>query len=554
MQRTLVDAIRNTKRFVEWTGTNRIGSLTASIILLTVILPISSYSVGVPLSRSIHFSSPVLYQGSPTQTSPYITTFPISQNSSDFVPFVLYPASNKTVWVVTIKQGNIINNVIQPPRAQIVKYTIGVGPKPVVSLVNAIPSDIVYDQTLNRVWFLENDSLAYYNQNAPPGNLTVELTFPKGSPQFMTIDPTGRIWLTLLGTNQIAEYDPSTREPPNLYNAPAPNASLQGITTAPDGTIWFAETAAKRLGHLTPCRSTSCTITDYGPPSGVEITFPIQLAIDRNGTVWFTDHGSNQFGSFNPSTLEWKVFPIGYCSASFADCAVGLPNAISLDSSGLIWFSEHYAGRVARYDPSDGTLIEYTVPAVTPPYIWWASPGPGNLVWFVAFGLGEIGYVNASLPVPISISATNSIELEQGGSKNVPASVQKPAGDSVYLSVSANGNDAPVGLSPLLYGSPEQGQIGPSDTAVSTAFRLSAAWNLGLGQRYAALTAYNSNVAINVFVHVNVSQGKTSYFSTGLATTILIGSVALYWRHTPKDRKTGRLRKNRVSATLVQSR
>jgi len=464
--------------------------------------------------------------------------FRISQNSSDFTPFVLYPASNKTVWVVTIKQGNITNNVIQPPRAQIVNYTIGVGPQPVITLVNAIPSDIVYDQSRKRVWFLENDSLAYYNKSAPPGNLTVEQTFPRGSPQFMTIDPTGRIWLTLLGTNQIAEYDPSTKESPNLYDAPAPNSSLQGITAAPDGTIWFAETAARRLGHLIPCQSPPCTVTDYGPPVGVEITFPIQLAIDRNGTVWFTDHGSNQFGSFNPSTSEWKVFPIGYCSASFADCAVGLPNAISLDSNGKIWFSEHYAGRVARYDPSNGTLIEYTVPAVTPPYVWWMSPGPGNLVWFVAFGLGNIGYVNASLPIPISLTAPNSLELEQGGSKNVPVFVHKPAGDYVYLDVSANGNDAPLGLSPLLYGSPDYGQIGPSDIAVSSGFRLSAAWNLGLGQRYVALTAFNNNVAVDVFVQVMVSQAKTSYFSTGLASTIMIGSIALYWRHMPKKSKT----------------
>ncbi len=460
--------------------------------------------------------------------------FRISQNSSDFTPFVLYPASNKTVWVVTIKQGNITNNVIQPPRAQIVNYTTGVGPQPVITLVNAIPSDIVYDQTRERVWFLENDSLAYYNKSAPPGNLTVEQIFPRGSPQFMTIDPTGRIWMTLLGTNQIAEYDPSTKESPNLYDAPAPNSSLQGITAAPDGTIWFAETAARRLGHLIPCQSTPCTVTDYGLPVGVEITFPIQLAIDRNGTVWFTDHGSNQFGSFNPSTSEWKVFPIGYCSASFADCAVGLPNAISLDSNGKIWFSEHYAGRVARYDPSNGTLIEYTIPAVTPPYVWWMSPGPGNLVWFVAFGLGNIGYVNASLPIPISLTGPNSLELEQGGSKNVPVLVQKPAGAYVYLDVSANGNDAPLGLSPLLYGSPDYGQIGPSDIAVSSGFRLSAAWNIGLGQRYVALTAYNNNVAVDVFVHVMVSQAKASYFSTGLASTIVIGSIALYWRHMPK--------------------
>ena len=469
--------------------------------------------------------------------------FPISRNS-DFTPFVLYPETNKTVWVVTIKQGNIINNVIQPPRAQIVNYTIGVGPKPVITLINAIPSHIVYDQTRKRVWFLENDSLAYYNQSAPSGNLTIERTFPGGRPQFMTMDPTGRIWLTLLGTDQIAEYDPSTKEPPNIYGPPAPNSSLQGITVAPDGSIWFAETAARRLGHLIPCQSTSCTMTDYGPPNGVEITFPIQLAVDRNGTVWFTDHGSNQFGSFNPSTLEWKLFPIGYCSASFADCAVGLPNAISLDSSGKIWFAEHFAGRVARYDPSDGTLVEYAVPAVTPPYIWWMSPGPGNLVWFLeAFGLGNIGYVNASLPIPISIKAPSSLELEQGGSKNVPALVQKLAGSYVYLNISANSNDAPLGLSPLLYGSTDQNQIEPGDTTMSTVFRLSAAWNLGLGQRYVALTAYNNNVAVNVFVQIDVIQAKTSYFSTGLASTIVIGSVALYWRHMPKKSKNGKAAK-----------
>jgi streptogramin lyase len=469
--------------------------------------------------------------------------FPISRNSSDFTPFVLDPASNKTVWLVTYKQGNIINNVIQPPRAQIVNYTIGIGPKPVITLNDTIPSDIAYDQTRKRVWFLENDSLAYYDQSAPPGNVTVEHAFPRGSPQFMAIDPNGKIWLTLLGSNQIAEYDPSTRDPPNLYDALAPNASLQGIAIAPDGSVWFAETAARKLGHIIPCQSTPCSMTEYGPPNGVEIRFPIQLAVDHNGTVWFTDHVSNQFGSFNPSTHEWRVFPIGYCSASFADCAIGLPNAISLDSSGMIWFSEHYAGRVARYDPSIGTLTEYAVPATTPPLIWWESPGPGNLVWFVAVGLGEIGYVSADLPIPISISALDSIELQQGGSKNVPAFVQKPAGDNVYLNVSADSNDAPFGLSPLLYGFTDRGQSGSSGTVVSTTFRLSAAWNLGVGERYIALTVYSNNVAASVFVRVDVFQAK-AYFSAGLASGIAVGSVALYWRNLPKKSKNGSVAKN----------
>jgi hypothetical protein len=165
------------------------------------------------------------------------------------------------------------------------------------------------------------------------------------------------------------------------------------------------------------------------------------------------------------------------------------------------------------------------------------SPGPGNLVWFVAFGLGEIGYVNASKPIPISMSSVNSVELEQGGSLMVRALVQKPVSDSVYLGVSANSHDAPIGLSPLLYGTANQRQTGPGSTAVSASFRISAAWNLGLGDRYLALTAYTSNVAVNVFVRVDLFQTRAPYLSAGLASSAVIGSVVLYWRYLPKASK-----------------
>src|SRR5436853_481325 len=83
----------------EWTATNSTGPLTVSIVLLTILLSISPH-IGVPHSASTNFSSPGAYQTSPMQTSPYITTFPVSQNSSDFTPFLLYPASNRTVWIV----------------------------------------------------------------------------------------------------------------------------------------------------------------------------------------------------------------------------------------------------------------------------------------------------------------------------------------------------------------------------------------------------------------------------------------------------------------------
>jgi len=229
-------------------------------------------------------------------------------------------------------------------------------------------------------------------------------------------------------------------------------------------------------------------------------------------------------------TGEWRVFGIGYCSESYnPDCPVGLPNAISLDSNGMIWFSEHFAGRVARYDPTTGSLTEYFVPATTIPYVWWMWPGPGNLVWFTAFGLGEIGYVNASLTVPISISTgVQPVKVEQGASQDILASITVQAGGPVYLNVATNGHDAPFGSASLLYGSAVPTISEPTANPVTATFRVSAAWTADLGKRYVTLTAYSENVAVNAFVTVSVTRTSVPYVSVGFASSIGVGSLALY--------------------------
>src|SRR5256884_229016 len=430
--------------------------------MISILLLAASFQfIGVPAREPANSQQSIFMPTS--SASPYVTTFPISQNSSDFTPFVLYPASRNTVWVVTIKESNIVNNVPQPPQAQIVNFTIGVKPHSVYNLTNAIPSDIFYDQKRNRVWFLENNSLAYYD--ATKGYTSIEHIFPAGSPQYMTNDTNGRIWITLLGSNQIVAYDPSGIASPQFFDAPAASASLQGIATAPDGTIWFAE---------------------------------------------------------------------------------------------------HFAGRVAKYDPTTGSLTEYIVPATTIPYVWWMWPGPGNLVWFTAFGIGRIGYVNASLPVPISINAgVEHVKVEQGTSQAIPASISSAASGPIYLNVSANGHDAPFGSPPLLYGFAVPNQIVPTASAINATYRISAALTADLGERFVTLTAYNGNVAVNAFVTVNVTlttipfifRTSAPYISVGFAFSIGQGSIGLFLVRPPKRlRKDQNREEDRTETTLVQSR
>ncbi len=478
--------------------------------------------------------------GSPPTDSSYVTTFQIQNTSSDASPWLVYPANNNTVWVVAIKLGKplfsqIINFTMVAPNAGIAKS--------VLRLNNTIPNDIVYDQNDSRVWIVENDSLAYYNQATK--SLTVALTFLNGSPFYLAIDRSNHLWITLLGTDQIVEYDPSTGNDYN-YSTPTSNVGLQGIAVSPvDGSIWFAEAYSGKIGRLDPCGApTSCPITEFSPPAGMDLQGMIQVAVDKNGIVWFTVHDGNEFGSFNPKTGEWKLLPIGYCLDSYVGgCAAGLPNAIALDSLGQVWFSEHIAGRIARYQPDIGTLIEYDLPTSSQicqksctPYAWWMWPGPSHLVWFVSFGLGQIGYVNSTVPVPFGVTTQTRVTIGQGDHATVIV-LSDFAGTAPSLGASITALDA-LTNPPMLAWSFGPEQTSERTHSLSSELTISASWDASIGSRNIAVTVYNQNVTENAFVQVNVSP--IAYVTIGFAGGISAFAIATMTSsvHSGKKRKT----------------
>src|SRR5207244_6409081 len=144
-----------------------------------------------------------------------------------------------------------------------------------------------------------------------------------------------------------------------------------------------------------------------------------------------------------------------------------------------------------------------------------------------------------------------------GTSQAIPASITNQAGGPVYLNVSTNGHDGPFGLPPLLYGFAVPSQIEPTANPVTVTFRVSAAWTADPGERYVTLTAYNSNVAVNAFVTVNVTlttlpfifRTSTPYVSVGFASSIGVGSFALYLFSLPKNSQNDQDRRKVATKT-----
>src|SRR2546428_8876887 len=168
--------------------------------------------------------------------------------------------------------------------------------------------------------------------------------------------------------------------------------------------------------------------------------------------------------------------------------------------------------------------------------------------------------LDTSMPAYLFLSPSAGVQpvkVEQGTFQIIPASITNQAGGPVYLNVSTNGHDGPFGSPPLLYGFAVPSQIGPTANPVTASFRVSAALNADLGERYITLTAYNTNVTVSTFVNVNVTRTtiplilRTSapFISAGFASSIGVGSFALYLTSLPKNSQKNQDRRRVATST-----
>lgn len=495
-------------------------------VAATIMIFASFSMLRIPSSISTQGPIPAFVD----QTSPqrYVTLFPISASPNPS-PWVLYPdPDNNTVWVAGYATGT-------PLISKIWQFFVGnQSSRSILTLKNTIVNSIIADPLRNKVWFAYNSTVGYYSTLYR--NTTYPLSFPNESPQYLTLDHQGRLWISLagnFGASEIAMFDEASGL--KTYPIRTANATVWGITVAPDNSIWFAEAISKKIGHLV--LSDPYQLTEYPAPSSLNLQAPVQVAVDSSGNVWFTDHGDNQFGVFHPPDT-WKTFPIGYCPPN--GCPYGLPNAISIDAKNTIWFSEHIAGRIARYDPSSGVLTEYVVPSSSgTPFTWWSAPGQNNRVWFVAWGTGEIGYINASMPVPFSLTGQSTdLVIPRGSSRSVSVQTSLAEGTLSFW-VSALTQDDNGGFPAQIFGS-SSSNLTPSNSPQTVTFSISAAWNATLTPRYVALTAYNGQVAMNVYVRIVVVESSTPYFALGFASTIALGSLVIYLRRPKRPRASTR--------------
>jgi virginiamycin B lyase len=207
---------------------------------------------------------------------------------------------------------------------------------------------------------------------------------PGAAPHGVIIGPDGAPWLTEGGQNAIARVDPQTRKvklfplPREFANAnlntaafdkkgilwftgqagvhgrvdPAtgkvdawrsPRPGSYGITSTPNGDVWFASLAGDYIGKIDP---TTGGVTMVDPPR--KGSGPRRIWSDSKGMLWVSFWNAGGVGRYDPATKSWKAWSMPKSTSG--------TYSVYVDDKDRVWATDWLANAIQRFDPATETF------------------------------------------------------------------------------------------------------------------------------------------------------------------------------------------------------
>ncbi len=278
-----------------------------------------------------------------SHTSQGITEYELPHPNSK--PHFLTVARDGRVWF-TEMGGNRIGS-LDPKTGAIKEYEI---PSP-----HSEPHQIV-EGTDGSIWFLEFQTNKVGRLNPKTGEIT-EYPVGPGNPHALAVDGDtlwytqgGMFWVNLF-FNKLGYLNTKTGEVQEIA-VPPEKSVPHGLTLSQNGTVWFTEMFASKVAKL---------VNKNGKPHLVEYFLgkrrrPHDLLVDeKRGYVWFTAGRPDAIGRLDLSQAEPGTSK-GVKFYKLPD-PHSHPTQIALDKDGKVWFTEMGMYFRGRYNNKIGMLV-----------------------------------------------------------------------------------------------------------------------------------------------------------------------------------------------------
>jgi virginiamycin B lyase len=202
-------------------------------------------------------------------------------------------------------------------------------------------------------------------------------------PLGITSGPDGNLWFTDAGASTIAKISPSgTGLAEFKTNTGA--ASPVAITKGPDNRVWFTELSGSV--NQVARSSTAGTQNEFGinKPGAL----PTSIVTGPDGHMWFTNFGNGTIGTIDPNAAPGTVattFPITVPTL--------MPDAIASGPNGHLWFTEQGAngGKIGEMTTAGVQVSDTQAASGTGAGIAGITVGPDGNLWFTEQNHGRIG-------------------------------------------------------------------------------------------------------------------------------------------------------------------
>jgi virginiamycin B lyase len=187
--------------------------------------------------------------------------------------------------------------------------------------------------------------------------------------------------LLVAGTSPLIGYARvNTGAGATLLAGPPGISAQRGLTTGPDGNIWYISSVPNPSGpaHEGIFDATETGVTTRFVYPGTTET-PVSMVTGPDGALWLADDSP-------PAAIERYRPGGGLTTYPIRGAAVSMVDG----PDGAVWFTNIGWNSIGRITPA-GEVLEFALPAGAGPY--GMTLGPDNALWFAEQGIGAIGRI-----------------------------------------------------------------------------------------------------------------------------------------------------------------
>jgi sulfite reductase beta subunit-like hemoprotein len=198
---------------------------------------------------------------------------------------------------------------------------------------------------------------------------------------------------------------------------------------------------------------------------------------------------------------------------------LSMPNGLLIDKQGRVWFSEHGGNSIGFYDPDRRIMVEYRIPTGPVSTALWVALAPNGDIWFTEWMMNQIGVVHANMPIPLSLDVSEINLALQGNEESALTMTLSPS-----QGISGNGtvghalsayNQQDISLQAF----PQYPQL---DREVQIQIQLAPSNRLAPGNYTLGLEVDLGNTIISYMLGVTVTSSQNS-------SEYGIPRVAIFW-------------------------